>query len=392
MHDRTQRRNLLLAIFAVAYGTNVSTPLLLLYQDRLDLSAWTVTALFAAYPIGLIPALLLGGPASDLRGRRRTTLPFVALSGVASVSMVVGANSLFFLYLGRVLLGIVSGVVFAGMSAWIQELKVDDDPLAASKLTSTALYTGFGVGPFISGALGQWAPWPEVVPYLIHIAMVAAAVGLVYRSPETVTADLTRRVRPNLGIPRRARKTVFSVIVPTGLVVFTFPSVAFGLFPVLLRQFMEGIDIFITGVVAVTATTATLYSRTIVGRMGPWRAAPVGMGVGTVGMGLGTVAFASGVWGLLLPAAVLLGVASGVGMTAGLRQVDLMTDAASRGALAGTFYVVAYGGMTTPVVVSTLARGPGFAPVLTVVTVLAVGLTLVLARTVRRMTADSAQV
>lgn len=383
MPDRAHRRRLLVAIFAVAYGTNVSTPLLLLYQDRLDLSAWTVTALFAAYPLGLIPALLLGGPASDLRGRRRVTLPFVILSGVASMLMIFGADALWLLYLGRVLLGIVSGVVFAGMSAWIQELQVAGDPLGASKLTSTALYSGFGLGPLVSGALGQWGPAPAVLPYLIHIAMVTAAVGMVVRSRETVTADPTRPLRPHLGIPERSRRTVLRVIVPTGLAVFTFPSVAFGLFPVLLRQFMEGIDLFVTGLVAITATTATLYSRSLVGRMGPWRSAPVGTGLGAGGMAIGTVAFATGWWWLLFPSAVLLGVASGVGMTAGLRQVDLVTDSATRGALAGTFYVVAYGGMTTPVIVSTIARGPGFAPVLTVVTILAVGLTVMLARSVR---------
>jgi MFS family permease len=380
--DRAHRRRLLVAIFAVAYGTNVSTPLLLLYQDRLDLSAWTVTALFAAYPLGLVPALLLGGPASDLRGRRRVTLPFVVLSGVASVLMIFGADSLWLLYLCRVLLGIVSGVVFAGISAWIQELQIAGDPLGSSKLTSTVLYGGFGFGPLISGALGQWGPLPEVVPYLIHIALVVAAVPMVVGSRETVTSDPSRRLRPSLGIPTRSRRTVLTVVVPTALGVFTFPAVAFGLFPVILRQFMEGIDLFVTGLVAITVTTATLFSRSVVGRMGPWRSAPIGTGFGTVGLAFGTVAFATGLWGLLFPAAVLLGVGSGVGMTAGLRQVDLVTDSATRGALAGTFYVVAYGGMTTPVVVSTLAQGPGFAPVLSVVTALAVGLTLALRRSV----------
>lgn len=383
MPDRTHRRRLLVALFAVAYGTNVSTPLLLLYQDRLDLSAWTVTALFAAYPVGLIPALLLGGPASDLRGRKRITLPFVVMSGVASLLMILGADTLWLLFSGRVLLGVVSGVVFAGMSAWIQELKVSGDPLAAAKLTSTALYAGFGLGPFISGSLGQWGPSPEVVPYLIHIAMVVVAVALMIRAPETVTPDPGQPLRPNLGIPDRSRRTILTVVLPTALAVFTFPSVAFGLFPVLLRQYMEGIDLFITGVVALTATTATLFSRSIVGRMGPWRSAPIGTGMGAVGMGLGTIAFGTGLWGLLLPAAVLLGVASGVGMTAGLRQVDIVTDAATRGALAGTFYVVAYGGMTTPVVVSTLAEGPGFAPVLSIVTLLGIGLTVALRRAIR---------
>ncbi|MEX2654847.1 MAG: MFS transporter [Acidimicrobiia bacterium] len=387
MPDRAHRRRLLVAIFAVAYGTNVSTPLLLLYQDRLDLSAWTVTALFAAYPIGLIPALLLGGPASDLRGRRRVTLPFVVLSGVASVLMIFGADTLWLLYLGRVLLGVVSGVVFAGMSAWIQELDVAGDPLAAAKLTSTTLYAGFGLGPLVSGALGQWGPAPAVLPYVIHLVMVIIAVPMMARSRETVIADPTRRLRPNLGIPARSRRTVLRVIVPTGLAVFTFPSVAFGLFPVLLRQYMEGIDLFVTGLVAITVTTATLFSRSLVGRMGPWRAAPIGTGLGAAGTAVGTVAFATGAWGLLFPAAVLLGVASGIGLTAGLRQVDIVTDAATRGALAGTFYVIAYGGMTTPVIVSTLARGPGFAPVLTVVTLFAVGLTVALTRSIRPLVA-----
>ncbi len=384
MPDRLHRRRLLLALFAVAYGTNVSTPLLLLYQDLLGLSAWTVTALFAAYPVGLIPALLLGGPASDLRGRRRVTLPFVVLSGLASVMMIAGAQALWLLYLGRVLLGVVSGVVFAGMSAWIQELRVDGDPLSASKLTSTALYAGFGLGPLVSGALGQWGPAPEVVPYLLHIALVGMAIPLVLRAKETVEPNPTRPIRPDLGVPVRSRRTVLTIVVPTALAVFTFPSIAFGLFPVLLRRFMEGMDLFVTGLVAITVMTATLASRTIVGRLGPWRAAPYGTALGGVGVGMGTIAFATGAWWLLFPAGTLLGVASGIGMTAGLRQVELVTDPATRGALAGTFYVVAYGGMTMPVVVSTLAAGWGFAPVLTAVTLLAGGVTVTLRRAVRR--------
>ena len=51
------RRRLALWLFAVAAGTNVPTPLLLLYQDRLGLSASVVTALFGVYAAGLVPAL-----------------------------------------------------------------------------------------------------------------------------------------------------------------------------------------------------------------------------------------------------------------------------------------------------------------------------------------------
>ena len=93
------RRRLGLALFAVAFGTNVSTPLLLAYQTRLDLSAWTVTALFAIYPIGLLPALLWGGPASDAVGRRPLTLPALAASAIASLLFIFGASSLATLFI-----------------------------------------------------------------------------------------------------------------------------------------------------------------------------------------------------------------------------------------------------------------------------------------------------
>ena len=44
------------ALFAVAAGTNVPTPLLLVYQERLGLSAEVLTALFGCYAAGLVPA------------------------------------------------------------------------------------------------------------------------------------------------------------------------------------------------------------------------------------------------------------------------------------------------------------------------------------------------
>ena len=49
------------ALFAVAFGTNVP-PLLLVYELRLHLSAAALTAMFGAYAVGLVPALLASGP------------------------------------------------------------------------------------------------------------------------------------------------------------------------------------------------------------------------------------------------------------------------------------------------------------------------------------------
>jgi len=75
---RTWRRAAF-ALFAVAAGTNVPAPLLLIYRDTLHLSPDVLTAVFGIYAAGLVPALLLAGPASDRLGRRRLVLPLVVL-------------------------------------------------------------------------------------------------------------------------------------------------------------------------------------------------------------------------------------------------------------------------------------------------------------------------
>jgi hypothetical protein len=49
------------ALFAVAFGTSVPR-LLLVYEQRLHLSAAALTAMFGAYAVGLVPALLVSGP------------------------------------------------------------------------------------------------------------------------------------------------------------------------------------------------------------------------------------------------------------------------------------------------------------------------------------------
>ena len=54
--------------------------MLLAYGHELGMSTQTRALLFGLYAVGLIPALLVGGAASDRWGRRAVVLPFVALS------------------------------------------------------------------------------------------------------------------------------------------------------------------------------------------------------------------------------------------------------------------------------------------------------------------------
>lgn len=389
-HPRAHaRRSLGLVLFAVAFGTNVSTPLLLRYETELGLTTWTVTALFAVYPLGLAPALAYAGPASDVLGRRAVVAPGLVLSAVASIVMIIGADSVVLLGVGRFLLGAVSGLVFVTASAWMQELG-REDPMWAARLTGLVMYAGFGLGPLVSGALGQWGPWPLVLPYAVHLVIVAAGMVALRSIPETVERDRSRRIRPNLGIPARSRSDVLRVVLPTAIGVFGFPSLVFGLFPVLLRPAMGGVAVFATGVVGLLAMASIVPAQAWVGRVGAANAAPVGLGAGTLGCVVGFVAFATDAWPLLFVGALMMGVASGLCMTSGLRLVDAATNPSDRGALTGTFYAVAYAGMTMPVVVSTAARGLGYETVLAILASAGLAVTVWLVRAVSTMQATPA--
>ena len=54
-----------LGLFVVGYGTNVSTPFLVLYRDRLDLSANATQLIFVVYVVGILSTLMLAGQLSE---------------------------------------------------------------------------------------------------------------------------------------------------------------------------------------------------------------------------------------------------------------------------------------------------------------------------------------
>lgn len=383
------RRAIALPLFAVGYGTNVATPLLLIYEDRLGLSTWTLTALFAVYPLGLTPALVFSGPASDVLGRRRVMFPGVVLSGVASAVLLFGADNVAMLYLGRLLLGVVSGLVLVVASAWMQEVG-RDDPMWTSRFLGIVMYVGFGLGPLVSGLIGQWGPAPLVLPYVIHLILVIAGLAVIGRAPETVERVPGRRIRPNLGIPEGSGRAFWSVVVPTAFGVFGMPSLAFGLFPVLLKPAMPQVAVLVSGLLGFLAMASIIPAQAWVGKVGPDRAAPVALTCGTIGVSLGLVAFATDAWPLLLPAALAMGAASGLAMTSGLRFVDMICRPEDRGALNGSFYAAAYGGMMMPLVVTTIARPVGsITPVLAVVTVITASVALWLRHAVGHLSVTS---
>jgi predicted MFS family arabinose efflux permease len=351
-------------LFAVAAGTNVPTPLLLVYQERLGLSPEVLTALFGCYAAGLVPALFLAGPLSDRLGRRRVALPGVVLAGLASLAFAAAGSSLVLLFTARFLQGVVSGVVFSVASAWVAELSAASGEGAGGRRAAVAMTAGFSLGPLTSGLLGQFAPAPTVLPYLLHTVLVGVGLALAVRLPETVVLQPGRRRDDGAPavplLPPGSLGLATTVLAPVAVCVYAFPSSIISAVP-LLGELPAG-GVAVTGVLAgVTLGAGTLVAG-LQRRLGSWTAV-AGAALGAGGYAAAALFVATGAWSWLLAAAPLLGAGGGLCLVAGLTVTGRLTAPTRRGELTSVFLACAYLGFAVPFLMATAARSaPAWVP------------------------------
>lgn len=383
--DPTAWRRAVVALFAVAAGTNVPTPLLLLYRDRLDLSADALTAVFGVYAAGLVPALFLAGPLSDRIGRRPVVLPFVALAGLASLVFIVAADSLALLFVARWLQGAVSGVVFSVGSAWVAELSAAAGAGAAGRRAAVAMTAGFALGPLVGGVLGEYGPAPTVLPYLLHVGLVAGALATAARLPETVDlAPVGGRVGGPL-IRAGDHWTVVTVLAPLAVCVYAFPSIVIAGVPLLVVT--QAPAVLLTGLLAGVTLGAGALAAPAQKLLGRWTATAA-TGSGAVGFAVSAAAAGPGDPVGLFVGAVLLGAGGGAALAAGIALVTRLAEPTRLGTLSAVFYGCAYLGFAGPYAYSVAAQRTDVALPLAAAAVLTAVLSARLAVAARRTRAD----
>ncbi|WNV73583.1 MFS transporter [Geodermatophilus sp. DSM 44513] len=360
--EDTRRRldALTFGLFTVALGTNVPTPLLLVYRRTLDLSAADLTAVFGCYALGLIAALSVSGGLSDRFGRRSLVLPFAVLAGLVSLLFLPAAGSLPLLFTGRLLQGVVSGVVFSVANAWLQELAGPGGQQSAATRGAVSTSLGFAVAPAMSGVLAQYGPGPTTLPYLVHVAVLVVGVGALLTVPETVQGRRRGRLMA-LGLPPEARRPFWAVLAPTAVGVFAFPAVAATLLPLLVVP--AGVGVAYAGLIAGLALAASAVTARL-GRRAARGAAPLGMVLGALGLATGVAAVVLGAEPLLLPATLVLGAGGGLCLAAGLALTARLAPPSARGAMNSAFYAFAYTGFGTPLLLAWLGSVVGAVPAL----------------------------
>lgn len=343
-----------LAVFGVAWGANQFAPLLLVYREHLCESV--VTALFGSYAIGLIPALLAAAYFSDRLGRRRVMRPVLILSAAASMVLLAAGDAVWVLAAGRLLAGVASGAAFGPGSAWIKELSTDGGPGAGARRAALALSAGFGGGPLVAGALAQWLPAPDALPYLVHLLLMAAIAPLAWFAPETVvppsTASRARRITwgATLRHPEFLRR-----VVPTAPLVFGAATASFALLPGLVPV---SLSVASGGGIAGLTLGSGAAVQPLARRLA--RRSSAGIRIARLVSGAAGFALAAAAVGwerslLLPPAAIALGGCYGLLLVAGLNRVEALSAPEELAGVAAVFYCVTYLGLLLPYAVSAVA-------------------------------------
>jgi len=366
------------AMFAVGWGANQFSPMLIVYRHELRLTAGEVAGLFLVYALTLIPGLLIGGPASDRFGRRLVVWPFVALSPLATL-LVLGPRSLAMIAVGRALAGLCSGVVFGAATAWVQEVSPDEG--LSVRRSALALTAGFGLGPVVAAGLAQWVSDPLVVPYLPHLVIGTAAAAVLAGTPEGATSRSPARVRPAATARRwppaavRTRR-FWLAVAPASPMVFGSVSLAIVVLPEEVTS-ARTLSAGFAGLMTALSFAAGVAVQPLARRLRDMLAGSVaGLGCAAAGAAIGIAAVGTADRVLAGAAAVLLGLAYGLCLVAGLRQAEHMAGPDERGAVIACYYALAYLGFGAPYLADGLSALAGKAGAFVALTAIIAGLAL----------------
>jgi MFS family permease len=361
-----------------------------MYRDA-GYSVLTVDTLLGAYVIGLVPGLLLAGGLSDRFGRRPVMLAGTTLSLLASALLAVGERGPGWLAAGRFLTGVAVAVAMAVGSTWVKELSDREPDSVADRGTGRAalcLTLGLGVGPGVAGVLAQWGPMPMVLPYLVHLLLVATVLPVLRRSPETgsragssVRLGVVRLGVVRLGVVRHPRFR--RVIVPMAPWVFGSAGVAYAIMPQLVGDRVGHWGLAYSTLL----TVCTLGAGTLVqplarrlDRQTSARGVVVGMIVMSLGLAASAVAAALRSPWLALGAAVVLGAAYGIAVLSGLLELQRLAPPEELAGLIGVYYALAYLGFLVPSLLAVLSEVASYPVLLVGLAVVAFSGTLLIVR------------
>lgn len=192
------------AVVALALWTSACPTMTYpLYQSGWHLSTTTVTWIFAAYPIALIPVLVVFGDLSDHIGRRAAMLLGLGAE-LVGVLLFAAATDVGWLLAGRAFMGLGVGLSLGAANVAMVEFSAPGQEKRAGAIATAVSALGIALAMLVGGALTAYAPYPLRLNFVV-LAVIIAVIGVL------VTC-LPRHTRDETDEPWRVR----AIVIPRG--------------------------------------------------------------------------------------------------------------------------------------------------------------------------------
>jgi MFS family permease len=311
-----------------------------LYAAQWHLPQVVITSVFGAYPLALLVVLLFFGGLSDGIGRRRAMLLGIVFIGLSSVVFALAPN-VGFLFAGRVMQGIGTGIALGAASAALVENNTSGNARFPSSLATISTSTGLALAVFLSGLLAQLAPLPLVLSFAVLFLLSAAAYALTWMTPDDAGTGRPRWKPQGLHLPGGILR-VFIVSTLSVSVAYSCGAIFLSLGAQMARQLTGTTNLLVIGAVLSTSAVSIGVTALFLSRVHAHLAVVAGGIVSMVALALMAVAATTGSLAVLLLWCVVGGIGYSFAFTGGLSLINRTAPAPHRGATLSLLYLFAY--------------------------------------------------
>lgn len=336
----------LYVLTVLTFGAYLPSSLYPGYQQNFQADDLTMTLIYAVFALVSAPALLLLGSASDALGARPVLRAGLAMAALGSTCFAV-APGVEWLIAGRAAQGLALGAATSAAAVLVSE--GDRTPQRGAVRAGIGFVAGTASGATVGGFLAEYAPAPYLLPFVLHLCLLAGGWYLVSALPP-LRGGFRRARQWRVTLPRipGGMRWAFAAASAVGFLAWTAAGLFLAVIPALLSRSGTS-NMAVTGCVLGAVLVCSALTQPLVARVGPRLGRLAGLGLLFVGFALLAVPAGGSVAGTLA-AAVIAGAGHGLAHTGAAASVEARAPAGDRGAITGALYLAFYLGSGLPAV------------------------------------------
>ena len=349
-HPSPNRRSFIIVTITtliLLMGATIPTPLYGIYRSEFALSQISITLIYAAYSVGVVPTLFFFGPLGDAIGRKPLLILAVVISliGTAIISLSPGLE---WLIIGRLAQGVGVGAVLGNATAALVELEAHGNKQRASQVASMALLGGLGLGPLIAGLMAQYLFYPTLLPYVLELILLLIVLILVLTIKGTSSSSYTEfRIRKPT-IPQ-AKWSFISASLASAIVL-AMSGLYFSLAPSYAQNILNTHNIAVGGVISSTMVFTSVLVQYILWDRFPIRLELLGLLSVIIGLILIFLTSTYHSFILFITGAVISGIGFGTTFMGAVNVINRISPEDKRADVSSSFYAISYFALGIPII------------------------------------------